>query len=70
MITKYSETLHSMGLNCTGPLTHAYFSIVNTMVLHDPQLVELLMQNHEYGGIVNTEGPLIQSINYKVIGIF
>ena len=29
-----------MGLNCVGPLTLRYFSTVNTMALHDLQLVE------------------------------
>ena len=29
-----------MGLNCMGPHTCGFFSVVNTIVLHDRQLVE------------------------------
>lgn len=29
-----------MGLNCKGPLTRGFFSVVNIAVLHDPWLVK------------------------------
>ena len=30
----YKWPLNNMGLNCTGPPIHRYFSIVNAIVLH------------------------------------
>ena len=36
----YNSPLINSGLNYAGPLTGAFFSIVNTTVLHDPWLVE------------------------------
>lgn len=53
--------LKSVGLNCANPLIHGFFSIVNTTVLHDPQLLNPWMWNHEY-----TEGPHTQRADCKL----
>lgn len=33
---KYLVDLSNTGLNCMDVLTHIYFSMVNTVLLHDP----------------------------------
>ena len=63
--------MNNTGLNSAGPLTLRFFSIVNTIVLYNPQLVESedaeprIWRNRVYGGTGYTGGP---TINY--IGIF
>ena len=48
-----------MGLNCTGPLTHAFFfSVANITVLHNISLVES----------VNAEPQIQRNKNYLPIG--
>ena len=37
---RYSRPLSNMGLKCTSPLIHRFFSVVNTTVVHDPWVVE------------------------------
>ena len=37
---KYSWPLSNRDLNCTGPLTGGYISILNIIALHSPQLIE------------------------------
>lgn len=36
----YRRPLNNTSLNCVGPLTLGFFSIVNTVVLHNPWLVQ------------------------------
>ena len=36
----YSWPLNNADLNCVGPLYKQTFSLVNTMELHDPGLIE------------------------------
>ena len=53
---KYSCPLNNVCLNFRAPLLHAYFSIVNTTVLHDPWLVEFK----------DVGKPLIWKADYKL----
>lgn len=34
-----------------GPLTHGFFPIINTPVLHNPRLVDLGVRDCGYGGV-------------------
>lgn len=49
--------MNNMGLNCVGLLIHSFFSVVNTTVLYNLQLVEYayvepqIQRNCEYGGL-------------------
>ena len=36
-------TLEQHGFECAGPLIHGFFSIINTIGLHDPWLVESIV---------------------------
>lgn len=45
-----SWPLNYIGLYCTGPLNHRFFSILYTIVLHNPKLVNRWVQNHRCGG--------------------
>ena len=55
-----------MGLNCTGPLIHRFFSIVNTTVLHGPAVesadVELQIQKNDckviHGSLTGVGGSM------------
>ena len=53
-----------MSLNCMGPLIRGFFSIVNTTVLHDLQLIESadaeprIWRKHGYRGTAYIEGQL------------
>lgn len=38
----YSWPLNYIGLYCTGPLNHRFFSVLYTIVLHNPRLVKSL----------------------------
>ena len=42
-ICLYSWPLNNMGLNCVGPLIGGFFSIVNSVVRHNPWLVESMV---------------------------
>lgn len=48
--------LKSTGLNCMGPLTCGYFSVVNATVVHGPWLVES----------ANAQQPWIQPADGKL----
>ena len=57
-----------MGLNCKSPFIHGFFSVVNSMLLHDLQLVESaaavpwIQRNCEYGG------PAISCMDFTLWG--
>ena len=34
--------LNNMSLNCVGPLIHGFISITDTILLHNPRLVETM----------------------------
>ena len=46
----YSWPLNNMGLTAWVHLYVDFFSIINTTVLHNPQLVEWMWKTHVYGG--------------------
>ena len=62
---KYSRALNYTGLNCMGPFIWSYFSIVDTTVLHDPQLVESTDVEPRL-----SEAPCTWRANYKLYADF
>lgn len=66
--SSYTGPLNNTGLNREGPLTHGFFSVLNTIVLQGLWLTEPGMRNHECGKTADVMDQLCytSTFDYRV----